>query len=86
MIKSRFRGWLTFGDDERAAASDDVVAAAGRLEGQLRAFAVMKPDDGGERRGVLAHLPYAAKDMLVAPDHVPGCGLARPRQGPAPPK
>ena len=68
---------------QQQAAASTAIARAARLEPQLHAFVELSPAGGLPKAGLrgaglLAFLPYAAKDLFFAPNHSPCCGLAAP--------
>ena len=77
MVANRFADWTLLDRGRQAeisASADDKVR---QLEPRLHAFAEIENTSGGlPRDGSLAHAPYAAKDILVAPSHRPKGGLA----------
>lgn len=81
MSTSRLKSWQSFDDHERTAASDDIAGLAVDLDDRLRIFAARRGWEEEQHTGPLAHMPVAAKDMLVAPDHTPACGFAKPVKG-----
>jgi aspartyl-tRNA(Asn)/glutamyl-tRNA(Gln) amidotransferase subunit A len=76
---SRFLDWSLLTLEQRRAALSNAIARASRLQARLRAFVKLSgPAKMAPRTGSLAFLPYAAKDLFLAPNHWPCCGLAAP--------
>jgi aspartyl-tRNA(Asn)/glutamyl-tRNA(Gln) amidotransferase subunit A len=72
----RFLDWSRLTLPQRQAASATAIARATRLEGRLHAFVQLSaPRKISSHTGPLAFLPYAAKDLFFAKDHLPCCGL-----------
>src|SRR5690242_1097588 len=74
----RFSDWrLTLA--QRPVALSTAIARATRLQARLRTFVKLSPPAKiSPATGPLAFLPYAAKDLFLAPNHWPCCGLAAP--------
>jgi aspartyl-tRNA(Asn)/glutamyl-tRNA(Gln) amidotransferase subunit A len=72
----RFLDWSLLTLHRRRSASSTGIARATRLEGRLHAFVELDaPQDIALKMRSLAFLPYAAKDLFFAPNHLPHCGL-----------
>jgi aspartyl-tRNA(Asn)/glutamyl-tRNA(Gln) amidotransferase subunit A len=64
---------------QRQLALSTAIARATRLQARLRAFVKLSaPAKISTATRPLAFLPYAAKDLFLAPNHWPCCGLAAP--------
>jgi len=77
MGNPRFLDWTTIDRGAQSAIAASAIDNACRLEPRLHAFVEIDrriAEKGGD--GALSFTPYAAKDILVAPDHRPNCGLA----------
>jgi aspartyl-tRNA(Asn)/glutamyl-tRNA(Gln) amidotransferase subunit A len=77
MVSPRFPNWMTLDRDSQSTIATSAVDRAHRLEPRLNAFVEIQPanvDLSGN--GPLALTPYAAKDLLVAPEHRPKAGLS----------
>ena len=62
--------------EQRQAAFSTAIARATRLEARLHAFVQLSArQEISSDTGSLAFLPYAAKDLFFASDHLPCCGL-----------
>ena len=74
---ARFSDWSALSGNARTNISATAVDRARRLEPRLHAFLELR-ELGNERdaTGSLALLPYAAKDLFIAPGHSPKGGLA----------
>jgi len=73
----RFSIWARLTGELRHGLASTASARARQLDACLHAFVSI--DDrcpSQSENGVLARVPYAAKDLLAAPDHRPRCGLA----------
>src|SRR5215471_6293387 len=72
----RFLDWSQLTRQQRQAACSTAIARATRLEARLHAFVQLSArQDISSHTGSLAFLPYAAKDLFFANDHLPCCGL-----------
>jgi aspartyl-tRNA(Asn)/glutamyl-tRNA(Gln) amidotransferase subunit A len=77
MDNPRFPDWTTLDRVTQSAISSSAIDNACRLEPRLHAFVEIHRSLAENRGdGALSFTPYAAKDILVAPDHRPKCGLA----------
>jgi aspartyl-tRNA(Asn)/glutamyl-tRNA(Gln) amidotransferase subunit A len=73
----RFPDWAQLSARAKFTAAATAGARATRFESLLRAFAeIERPDVEPSKQGALEFLPYAAKDLFVAPKHRPLGGLA----------
>lgn len=73
----RFPDWAQLTAREKFTAATTASARATRFESRLRAFVeIGRPDVEPSKEGSLAFIPYAAKDLFVAPKHRPLGGLA----------
>jgi len=74
---TRFSEWTRLGKDSQSVVATTAIDRANRLESRLHAFVeIQRASAEPSRDGLLALIPYAAKDILVAPDHRPKGGLA----------
>jgi aspartyl-tRNA(Asn)/glutamyl-tRNA(Gln) amidotransferase subunit A len=74
---ARFSDWVALDKPTQSVVAATAIDRARRLEPRLRAFVeIQRPDIAPSSSGSLAYLPYAAKDLIVAPQHKPHCGLA----------
>src|SRR5262249_36843193 len=72
----RFSDWTQSTLQQRRAAFSAAIARATRLEARLHAFVQLSArQEISSQTGSLAFLPYAAKDLFFANDHLPCCGL-----------
>jgi len=72
----RFLDWSQLTRQQRQAACSTAIARATRLEARLHAFVQLSArQEISSQTGSLAFLPYAAKDLFFANDHLPCCGL-----------
>ena len=72
----RFLDWSLLTLEQRQAAFSTAIARATRLEARLHAFVQLSArQEISSDTGSLAFLPYAAKDLFFASDHLPCCGL-----------
>jgi aspartyl-tRNA(Asn)/glutamyl-tRNA(Gln) amidotransferase subunit A len=79
MDNPRFPDWTTLNRDAQTAILASAIGNARRLEPRLRAFVeIHRRIAENHAGGVLSFTPYAAKDIFVAPDHRPNCGLTEP--------
>lgn len=78
MINSqRFSDWTALDKRRKAIVAATAFNRAHRLEPWLHAFIeIQNPNIGPSSDGLLALVPYAAKDVAVAPEHRPKGGLA----------
>lgn len=74
----RFRDWAALDAAARARERGNAVAYAQALEPRLNAFVAFREQAHALSPGALDGMPYAAKDMFVAPDRWPNGGLASP--------
>lgn len=73
----RFPNWTTLDRRGQGAISASAIDRARRLEPRLHAFVeIQRKNAEAHGCGPLSLIPYAAKDILVAPDHRPKGGLA----------
>jgi aspartyl-tRNA(Asn)/glutamyl-tRNA(Gln) amidotransferase subunit A len=73
----RFSDWARLTIQSRHAMALNAAATAQRLDARLHAFVTIESYAFGPSNGkLLAELPYAAKDLLVAAGHRPKGGLA----------
>ena len=74
---ARFSDWAALDKPTQSVVAATAIDRARRLEPRLRAFVeIQRPDIAPSSSGSLAYLPYAAKDLIVAPQYKPHCGLA----------
>jgi aspartyl-tRNA(Asn)/glutamyl-tRNA(Gln) amidotransferase subunit A len=79
MIANRFADWTTLNSGKQAEISASAIDRAHRLEPRLHAFVEIENSNfRSSRDGSLVRVPYAAKDIVVAPGHRPKGGLAEP--------
>jgi len=77
MADPRFPNWTTLKRGSRCAISASSIDRAHRLEPRLHAFVeIQRSHPTAHSDGPLSLTPYAAKDLLVSPDHRPKGGLA----------
>jgi aspartyl-tRNA(Asn)/glutamyl-tRNA(Gln) amidotransferase subunit A len=73
----RFSDWRQLTAQAQFALATTASARAKRFDSRLRAFVeIENVDVGPSTKGSLAFIPYAAKDLFVAPKHRPTGGLA----------
>jgi aspartyl-tRNA(Asn)/glutamyl-tRNA(Gln) amidotransferase subunit A len=74
---ARFPDWATLDKHRRHIVVATAIDRARRLEPRLNAYVTIEDDLGQpSRRGPLAYLPYAAKDLFITPSRLPTGGLA----------
>lgn len=74
---ARFLNWAALDKPTQTVAAATAVQRAYQLEPRLHAFVdIQRSDVAPSTNGALAFIPYAAKDLLVAPNHRPKGGLA----------
>jgi len=72
----RFTNWTSLERGSRSAISASAIDRARRLEPRLHAFVeIQRSHSSVHGDGPLSLTPYAAKDILVSPDHYPKGGL-----------
>ena len=74
---ARFSNWAALDKPTQTMVAATAIDRARRLEPRLHAFVeIQRPDIAPSANGSLAFIPYAAKDLFVAPKHRPKGGLA----------
>jgi aspartyl-tRNA(Asn)/glutamyl-tRNA(Gln) amidotransferase subunit A len=74
---ARFSEWAALDKSTQTMVSATAIDRAHRLEPRLRAFVeIERPDVEPSTKNALTLIPYAAKDLFVAPKHRPKGGLA----------
>lgn len=74
---ARFSDWAALDKCTQHIVAATAIDRAHRLEPRLNAFVTIEDDLApSPRRGPLADLPYAAKDLFVTPSRLPTGGLA----------
>ena len=74
---ARFLDWAALDKPTQTIAAATAIERACQLEPRLHAFVeIQRPDIAPPANGSLAFIPYAAKDLFVAPKHRPKGGLA----------
>jgi aspartyl-tRNA(Asn)/glutamyl-tRNA(Gln) amidotransferase subunit A len=74
---ARFSDWVALDKRTQTVVAATAIDRAHRLEPRLNAFVTIADDLAApSRRGPLADLPYAAKDLFVTPSRAPTGGLA----------
>jgi aspartyl-tRNA(Asn)/glutamyl-tRNA(Gln) amidotransferase subunit A len=77
-MAARFRDWADLDAPERARVSAHAIAFARELDANLGAFVAFETHPSAAVSGVLAGVPYAAKDMFASATRAPHGGLATP--------
>ena len=73
----RFSDWAKLTASAQYTVAMTASTRAKRFEARLRSFVEIEcPDVKPSTKGALAFVPYAAKDLFVAPKHRPNGGLA----------
>ena len=73
----RYSDWAKLTASAQYTVAMTASTRARRLETRLRSFVEIEcPDVKPSTKGALAFIPYAAKDLFVAPKHRPNGGLA----------
>src|SRR5450830_524356 len=74
---ARFSNWAALDKPTQTMVAATAIDRAHRLEPRLRAFVKIEhPDVESSTKNALTLIPYAAKDLFVAPKHRPKGGLA----------
>src|SRR5665811_2427363 len=74
---ARFSEWAALDKPTQTMVSATAIDRAHRLEPRLRAFVeIERTDVESSTKNALTLIPYAAKDLFVAPKHRPKGGLA----------
>ena len=74
---ARFSDWAALDKRTQTIVAATAIDRAHRLEPRLNAFVTIEDHLGTlPRRGPLADLPYAAKDLFITPSRLPTAGLA----------
>ena len=74
---ARFSNWAALDKPTQTMVAATAIERARRLEPRLHAFVeIQRPEIEPASNGSLAYIPYAAKDLFVAPKHRPKGGLA----------
>ena len=72
----KYSDWAQLTTQAQHTVAATASTRARRFESRLRAFVEIEcPDVEPSTNGSLAFIPYAAKDLFVAPKHRPKCGL-----------
>ena len=73
----RFSEWAALDKHTQSIVAATAFDRIRRLEPRLHAFVeIQQPHAGSSGGDILSHVPYAAKDLFVAPGHRPKGGLA----------
>ena len=73
----RYSDWAKLTASAQYTVAMTASTRARRFEARLRSFVEIEcPDVKPSIKGALAFIPYAAKDLFVAPKHRPNGGLA----------
>jgi hypothetical protein len=73
----RYSDWAKLTASAQYTVAMTASTRAKRFEARLRAFVEIEcPDVKPSTKGALAFIPYAARDLFVAPKHRPNGGLA----------
>ena len=73
---AHFSDWASLGDQARRAAAEAAAEHARLLEPRLHAFVLLEASaPAAAADGVLAGMPYAAKDIFATTGRQPTCGL-----------
>jgi len=74
---ARFSDWAALNESTQTLVATTAIDRVHRFEPRLHAFVeIQRPDIVPSCNGSLARIPYAAKDLFVAPKHRPKGGLA----------
>jgi len=77
-MATRFPDWAQLDLTQRERISAHALTFARTLDARLGAFVAFEAYPMTTARGVLAGMPYAAKDIFASPTRLPHGGLARP--------